>query len=77
MVSRDKLLEKMLSKPPEVTFAEFERFMEMNGWKKNRERGSHAIFVSPEGRMLTVPRRHGRTVSRTYIIQALKVLELE
>lgn len=73
MGSRKELLEKILSKPPEVAFAEFAWFMLMHGWKKAGEKGSHG----PEGRMLTVPGKHGRTVSRTYIIQALKVLELE
>ena len=77
MGSREKLLEKMLSQPPEVTFAEFARFMVMHGWKKTREKGSHVIFVNSAGRMLTVPRKHGRKVSRTYIVQALKILELE
>jgi len=72
MGSREKLLQKILSKPPEVTFDEYSRFMLMNGWNKAREKGSHG----PEGGMLTVPGKHGRTVSGTYITQALKVLEL-
>ena len=45
MSKKEKLLERMLAKPPDVTFAEFESFMEMHGWIKDRQKGSHAIFI--------------------------------
>jgi len=77
MSKKEKLLQKMLAEPPEITFGEFESFMEMHGWVKDRQKGSHAIFINQTGEMLTVPQKHGRMVKRTYIILALKQLGLE
>ncbi|MCD4706116.1 MAG: type II toxin-antitoxin system HicA family toxin [Candidatus Sabulitectum sp.] len=77
MSKKEKLLQKMLAKPPEIAFGEFESFMEMHGWVKDRQKGSHAIFISQAGEMLTVPQKHGKLVRRTYIILALKQLGLE
>lgn len=77
MSKREKLLQKMLAKPPEITFREFESFMELHGWSKARQNASHAIFTSGSGEMLTVPQKHGKMVKRTYIILALKRLGLE
>jgi len=77
MSKKEKLLQKMLAKPPEITFGEFEAFMELHGWVKDRQKGSHAIFLSTSGEMLTVPQKHGKMVKRTYIVLALKRLGLE
>lgn len=67
----------MLAKPPEISFGEFEVFMELHGWTKDRQKGSHAIFLNESGEMLTVPQKQGKTVKRTYIVLALKRLGLE
>lgn len=78
MSKKEKLLQKMLAKPPEITFREFELFMELYGWTKARQKGSHAVFLNESGdEMLTVPQSHGKMVRRTYIILALKQLGLE
>jgi predicted RNA binding protein YcfA (HicA-like mRNA interferase family) len=76
MSKKEKLLQKMLAKPPEITFREFESFMELHGWTRERQKGSHAIFLSKSGEMLTVPQIHSKLVKRTYIILALKRLGL-
>jgi predicted RNA binding protein YcfA (HicA-like mRNA interferase family) len=76
MSKKEKLLQKMLAKPPEITFREFESFMELHGWTRERQKGSHAIFLSKSGEMLTVPQIHSKLVKRTYIILALTRLGL-
>ncbi|MCK5036763.1 MAG: type II toxin-antitoxin system HicA family toxin [Candidatus Sabulitectum sp.] len=77
MSKKEKLLLKMRAKPPEISFGEFESFMELYGWTRHRQKGSHVIFLNEAGAMLTVPLKHGKMVKRTYIILALKQLGLE
>ena len=71
-----KALQKLLSgtKDKSLTFGEFESALFMAGWSLDRVKGSHHVYRSPKGQMLTIP-VHGKTVKPVYIRQARRAIE--
>lgn len=55
----DKLLAKAKRNPDGLTFSEFQNLMTQWGWVKDRQRGSHQIWYSPEGERLSIQTRNG------------------
>jgi predicted RNA binding protein YcfA (HicA-like mRNA interferase family) len=70
-----KLLEKLKALPPEMSYEEVERVLGWFGFSCVRSGGSHHQFRHPSGRMLTVPKRGGQVVTRTYLKQVVGALE--
>jgi len=70
---RDKLLQRLLDKPKDLRFEELEKVILMCGYRLNRNRGSHAIYVKVGSPTLTIPIK---TPVKSYLIdQVLYVIE--
>ena len=54
-----KLLSKAIQNPDGLSFSEFQTLMAQCGWVKDRQKGSHQIWYSPEGARISVQRRNG------------------
>jgi predicted RNA binding protein YcfA (HicA-like mRNA interferase family) len=46
------------------------------GFEKVRQRGSHAFYRHPDGRVTTVPHHKGRTLARPLIREILREIEI-
>lgn len=77
MSRRERLVEKVRSRPPEVDFSDVRALVEEFGWTLGRERGSHVTFVKQGERSLTVPKVGGRKVKRAYLDMICKRLGLD
>lgn len=54
MVKKDKLLNKALNNPKGLKFKEFETLLTQCGWIYKRQKGSHAVWMSPSKQLLPV-----------------------
>lgn len=85
MTRREKLEERIRRRPTptDVTYLEFARFLEMNGFRPRRSPGtggSHIVFIFDDGNvkeLLTVAKPHGsrRNVSAPYILKAIAMID--
>lgn len=57
MSKKQKLLEKLLSKPKDLRFSELETILIFCGYELDRYNGSHAVFIKDGYPMLTIPRK--------------------
>ncbi|MHB8648292.1 MAG: type II toxin-antitoxin system HicA family toxin [Thermomicrobiales bacterium] len=78
MTQREKLIERMRRRPSEMSFDDVCKVLEEFGWSKDRERGSHVIFIK-EGEipLPPVPKVHRRMVKRTYLVMLCERLGLD
>jgi predicted RNA binding protein YcfA (HicA-like mRNA interferase family) len=76
MTSVGKAMQKILSgqQDKNVTFDELSTVLTHAGWTLDRTTGSHHIFRSPDGQMLSLP-KHGKDIKPVYVKQARKFLE--
>lgn len=72
-----KLVKLFLSEPVEVRFEEVCALLNAFGFEEVRSKGSHHTFRDPEGRTITVPKKGGQKVKRTYIKEIVSLLNLE
>jgi predicted RNA binding protein YcfA (HicA-like mRNA interferase family) len=72
-----KLVEKILSYPPDVRFEEVKYLLEAFGYREIRSRGSHHAFENDSGDVMIIPKKGGNKVKRTYLREIVKVLDLE
>ena len=77
MSQRDKLIARILARPPEADFGDVRRFLKLYGYRFDRQKGSHVVFVKPGAPPITVPLRGGRKVARTYLAQICELLGLD
>ncbi len=54
MVGGDPLLDRARKHPGGLKFRDFERLLKNNGWRLDRQEGSHRIYVSPGGQRLPI-----------------------
>jgi predicted RNA binding protein YcfA (HicA-like mRNA interferase family) len=59
MSQRQKLLSKAQQNPSGLSFSEFQTLMTQCGWVKDRQRGSHQIWYSPQGERISIQTRNG------------------
>lgn len=59
MSQSEKLLSKAIRNPNGLSFSEFQTLMTQCGWIKDRQRGSHQIWYSPDGVRLSIQIRNG------------------
>jgi predicted RNA binding protein YcfA (HicA-like mRNA interferase family) len=59
MSQSEKLLSKAIRNPNGLNFSEFQTLMTQCGWIKDRQRGSHQIWYSPDGVRLSIQIRNG------------------
>lgn len=77
---KDKLIVKLLSRPPDMLFGEVEALLRHHGFVEETRKGktgSHHVFRNREGRKITVPKKEGQRVKRTYLEMIVDVLQLE
>ena len=60
MVSQQKLLNKAMQNYKGLRFKEFETLLRQCGWTFDRQRGSHRIWYSPKGELLSIQPRGKR-----------------
>ena len=77
-VSRDeKLVARIKARPPQASFRDVERLLEMEGWTKARQSGSHVSFTKPGERTIIVPLTGGSKVKRVYLDQICERLGID
>lgn len=72
-----KLVELFLSEPVELRFEEVRALLNAFNFEEVRSKGSHHTFRDSEGRTITVPKKGGQKVKRTYIREIVSLLNLE
>jgi predicted RNA binding protein YcfA (HicA-like mRNA interferase family) len=60
-----------------IDAAKMERLLFKLGFKKVRQRGSHAFYRHPDGRYTTVPHHRGRMLARPLIREILKEIKVD
>ena len=69
MTRLDKLVDRIRARPPEADFDDVCTLLKAYGWVLDRQSGSHATFVKPGERSITVPKASGQRVKRVYLDQ--------
>ena len=77
MTQHDKLIERIVARPPEADFNDVRRLLETHGWVLKRQKGSHTHFTKPGESTQTVPLVRGRTVKRYILNQIIERLGLD
>jgi predicted RNA binding protein YcfA (HicA-like mRNA interferase family) len=72
-----KLVEQLLREPPEVRFEDIYYLLTAFGFEEKRSKGSHHTFRNADGIKITVPKKGGKMVKRTYVQQIVTLLKLE
>jgi len=76
VTKRDKLIERIVSRPSLASFQDVRAVLEMYGWEHASTKGSHARFRKDGERSITVPIKHGN-VKRVYLDQICDRLGLD
>ena len=77
MTRRAKLIERIRARPPQARFSDVRALLEIEGWRKDREKGRHVTFVKDDEPPITVPKEGGRWVKRGYLDLICKRLRLD
>lgn len=72
-MGQKKNIQKLLSEPKEMRIAEIENILLYFGYKLDRIKGSHHIFIKPECDTITVPSHKGK-VKRVYLKDLKKLI---
>jgi predicted RNA binding protein YcfA (HicA-like mRNA interferase family) len=72
-----KLVDQLLREPPEVRFKDIYYLLTAFGFEEKRSKGSHHTFRNADGIKITVPKKGGKMVKRTYVQQIVALLKLE
>jgi predicted RNA binding protein YcfA (HicA-like mRNA interferase family) len=65
-----KLVEKMKNRPNGIRFQEAENVLNAYGYVLKRRKGSHRIYISDSGDVMTIPEK--TPVKRVYVEEILK-----
>lgn len=65
-----------MSKLPIVDAKTLEKLLFALGFEKTRQKGSHAFYRNPDGRVTTIPHHKGRDLSRPLIRKILRDIDL-
>ncbi len=74
MTRLDKLAERIRARRPGADFDDVRTLLKAYGWALDRQSGSHATFVKPGERSITVPKAGGQRVKRVYLDQICEIL---
>ena len=77
MTQQQKLIERIVARPPEADFNDVRRLLEIFDWTQARQRGSHVTFVKQGQLPIVVAMYQGRKVKRTYLDMICERLGLE
>ena len=73
----EQLKEKLRARPPEARFSDVRKLLELNGWEKRRQKGSHVIFKKPNVGLITIPIDGGKKVKGVYLDKFAEQLGLD
>jgi predicted RNA binding protein YcfA (HicA-like mRNA interferase family) len=76
VVRAEKLLKEARNNPAGMSFKDFEKLMDLKGWRFARQKGSHRLWISPSGGRLPVQPR-GNKAKEYQIRQFLKQFDAE
>jgi len=65
-----------LSKLQIIDASKMEKLLTFLEFKKIRQKGSHALYKHPDGRITTIPHHKGRVLARPLIREILKEIEI-
>jgi len=65
-----------LSKLKLIDAKRMEKLLLRLGFEKVRQKGSHAFYKHPDGRVTTVPHHKGRVLARPLIREILREIEI-
>ncbi|MFQ5485095.1 MAG: type II toxin-antitoxin system HicA family toxin [Desulfobacterales bacterium] len=54
MTKREKLLNRAVNNPKDLSFSEFQTLLRQAGWTFDHQKGSHQIWYSPDRRRLPI-----------------------
>lgn len=77
MSKLEKLIKKLLSRPPEVRFDDIYTLLKAYGYQEIRSKGSHHAFENNQGDVIIIPKTGGKKVKKTYIEEIIKRLNLD
>jgi len=77
MSKLEKLIKKLLSRPPEARFEDIYTILKAYGYQEIRSKGSHHAFENDRGDVIIIPKKSGQKVKKTYIEEIIKKLNLE
>ena len=78
MAKLEKLVEQFLMKPPEVSFKDVAKILEVFGYEERHSgSGSHRVFTKSGHPPKTVPTIKGRRVKKVYVQMIIENLGLE
>lgn len=60
MGKKEKLLQDAINNPYGLSFDDFVTLLRRCGWVFDRQRGSHQIWHSPGGQMISIQNRNGK-----------------
>ena len=65
-----------MSKLQIINAKRMEKLLLLLGFEKTRQKGSHAFYRHPDGRITTVPHHKGRVLARPLIREILREIEV-
>lgn len=77
MTRREKLIAKIVARPPEADDDDVRALLEQFGWTFQRQTGSHMMFTKPNEQRMSIPLVSGRRVKRVYLDAICKRLGLD
>jgi predicted RNA binding protein YcfA (HicA-like mRNA interferase family) len=77
MTALEKLIRQIRARPPQARFSDVQALLVALGWRLDREKGSHVVFVKDGEFPITVPKAGGRWVKRVYLDQIAERLGLD
>lgn len=77
MSKLEKLIQKLLRDPPELSYDEVYYILTNFGFHEISNQGSHHTFRNDKKQKITIPKKGGQIVKRTYLKQIVKLLELK
>lgn len=77
MSKLEKLIDKLLRDPPELSYDDVYYILSNYGFEEVSAKGSHHTFRNSKGQKITVPKKGGKIVKRTYLKQIVILLKLD
>ena len=77
MTQREKLIAKMRARPVQADFTDVESILELFGWERKRQKGSHCSYgKAGVAEIFTVPVHDGK-VKQVYVKKLCALLGLD
>ena len=77
MSRKDKLVQKLLSRPTDMRFSEVELVLKWHDFVSTTKGTSHRVYKNDTGTRITLAIKGGQVVKRVYLEEIIKALGLE